>query len=200
MELIIIRHGTTQGNLERRFVGMLDVPLAPEGEALAREVSRTLPPVEHIYRSPLRRCAQTAALLWPGTPETVVAALRETDFGPFEGRSHEELKDDPIYQAWIAQKGGPNFSALPVGEAPEEAAARAASGLRAVAEDMAARNLQRAAVVSHGGTIMGMLSQFGRPERDYYGWMCPNCGGFRMELEPGPLLRLLEQVGNRKRL
>ena len=174
MELIIIRHGTTQGNLERRFVGMLDVPLAPEGEALAREVSRTLPPVEHIYRSPLRRCAQTAALLWPGTPETVVAALRETDFGPFEGRSHEELKDDPIYQAWIAQKGGPNFAALPVGEAPEEAAARAASGLRAVADDMAARNLQRAAVVSHGGTIMGMLSQFGRPERDYYGWMCPN--------------------------
>ena len=109
MELIIIRHGTTQGNLERRFVGMLDVPLAPEGEALAREVSRTLPPVEHIYRSPLRRCAQTAALLWPGTPETVVAALRETDFGPFEGRSHEELKDDPIYQAWIAQKGAHAF-------------------------------------------------------------------------------------------
>ena len=53
MELIIIRHGTTQGNLERRFVGMLDVPLAPEGEALAREVSRTLPLAEGYGRPPV---------------------------------------------------------------------------------------------------------------------------------------------------
>ena len=36
MELILIRHGTTQGNLERRFIGTLDVPLLPQGEELAR--------------------------------------------------------------------------------------------------------------------------------------------------------------------
>ena len=34
MELIVIRHGTTQGNLERRFIGTLDMPLAPVGEGL----------------------------------------------------------------------------------------------------------------------------------------------------------------------
>ena len=32
MELILMRHGTTQGNLERRFIGTLDVPLLPQGE------------------------------------------------------------------------------------------------------------------------------------------------------------------------
>lgn len=52
MELILIRHGTTQGNLEKRFVGTLDVPLTPQGEELARKVGPTLPKVEHIYRSP----------------------------------------------------------------------------------------------------------------------------------------------------
>ena len=36
MELILVRHGTTQGNLEKRFVGTLDVPLLPQGEELAR--------------------------------------------------------------------------------------------------------------------------------------------------------------------
>ena len=36
MELILMRHGTTQGNLERRFIGTLDVPLLPQGEELAR--------------------------------------------------------------------------------------------------------------------------------------------------------------------
>lgn len=195
LELIIIRHGTTAGNLERRFVGTMDVPLIPQGEELARQVSATLPAVERVYRSPLLRCAQTAALLWPGAAVTVIPELRETDFGPFEGKNHAELQDDPRYQAWIGQKGGPNFSALPVGESPEDAAARAERGLRAVLEDAGRRGLRRIGLVSHGGTIMGMLSRFGRPERDYYGWMCPNCGGFRMAAEPGPLLRLLEPAG-----
>ena len=72
MELILMRHGTTQGNLERRFIGTLDVPLLPQGEELARRVGATLPAVEHIYRSPLQRCRRTAELLWPGVEMTVV--------------------------------------------------------------------------------------------------------------------------------
>ncbi len=101
MELILMRHGTTQGNLERRFIGTLDVPLLPQGEELARRVGATLPAVEHIYRSPLQRCRRTAELLWPGVEMTVVDELRESDFGPFEGKNHEELKDDPsIRRGW----------------------------------------------------------------------------------------------------
>ena len=52
MELILMRHGTTQGNLERRFIGTLDVPLLPQGEELARRVGATLPAVEDIHRRP----------------------------------------------------------------------------------------------------------------------------------------------------
>ena len=89
MELILVRHGTTQGNKEKRFIGTLDVPLAPEGEELARRVGLHLPRVEHLYRSPIQRCRQTAELLWPGVEQTVVPGLRETDFGPFEGKNHE---------------------------------------------------------------------------------------------------------------
>ena len=43
MELILMRHGTTQGNLERRFIGTLDVPLLPQGEELARRGGATPP-------------------------------------------------------------------------------------------------------------------------------------------------------------
>lgn len=194
MELILIRHGTTQGNLERRFTGLLDVPLAPQGEDLARRVRPTLPLVEHIYRSPLTRCRQTAELLWPGVAHTVVPELRETDFGPFEGKNHEELKDDPLYQAWISDR--PNFSALPVGESGEECARRARAGLDKVLTDAEAQGFHQVGVVSHGGTLMGLLSQVGVPERDYYGWMCPNCGGFRTEWLPEEgKLKALEPVG-----
>ena len=105
MELILIRHGTTRGNLERRFIGLTDIPILPEGEALAREVSKTLPLVDHVYHSPLIRCVQTARLLWPDADMTAVDDLHETDFGPFEGKSHQELKDDPRYRAWLDSAG-----------------------------------------------------------------------------------------------
>ena len=187
MELILIRHGTTQGNLEKRFIGTLDVPLAPQGEELARQVGPTLPRVEHIYRSPLMRCRQTAQLLWPGVDMTVIDELREADFGPFEGKNHEELKDDPLYQAWIGQGDRLNFAAMPVGETAEQVVDRVSIGLEKLVKDAAAHGFARVGVVSHGGALMGLLSKYGRPEREYYGWMCPNCGGFRMELNPHTL-------------
>ena len=194
MELILIRHGTTQGNLEKRFIGMLDVPLAPQGEELARRVSPTLPRVEHIYRSPLLRCRQTAQLLWPDTEMTVIQGLRETDFGPFEGKNHQELKDDPLYQAWIGQGDRLNFAAMPVGETAEQVVDRVSAALAELVKDAAAHGYERVGVVSHGGALMGLLSKYGRPERDYYDWMCPNCGGFRMALDPDTLeLTVLEE-------
>ena len=194
MELILIRHGTTQGNLEKRFIGTLDVPLLPQGEELARRVGPTLPRVEHIYRSPLRRCLRTAELLWPGVPMTVVDELRESDFGPFEGKNHEELKDDPLYQAWIGMGEHPDFANMPVGESAQQVTDRVSRGLEKVAADAAARGCARVGVVSHGGALMSLLTKYGRPERAYYGWMCPNCGGFRAALNPDTLeLTILEE-------
>ena len=199
MELIIVRHSITQGNLEKRFIGTLDVPLLPQGEELARRVGPTLPRVgptlprvEHIYRSPLRRCLRTAELLWPGVPMTVVDELRESDFGPFEGKNHEELKDDPLYQH-------PDFANMPVGESAQQVTDRVSRGLEKVAADAAARGCARVGVVSHGGALMSLLTKYGRPERAYYGWMCPNCGGFRAELNPDTLeLTILEEYKGEK--
>ena len=193
MELILIRHGTTQGNKERRFIGVMDVPLAPEGEELARQVGPTLPAVDHVYRSPLIRCAQTADLLWPDAEKTVISQLRETDFGPFEGKNHEELKDDPLYQQWITTA---DFAKIPVGESAEAAVERASEGLRLLLADAKEHGYERVGVVSHGGTLMGLLWRFGRPERDYYNWMCANCGGYRARVQEDPLtLEVLEPVG-----
>lgn len=193
MELILIRHGTTPGNLEHRFIGVTDHPLAPEGEELARAAAAKLPPVEHIYRSPLLRCEQTAALLWPGVAETVIPELRETDFGCFEGKNHEELKDDPLYIRYLREG---DFSKVPVGESAEEAAARAVRGLEKLVTDAAARGISRAGVVVHAGTIMGLLWRCGVPARPgYYDWMCANCGGYRVAVREDPLaLEVLDSL------
>ena len=196
MELILIRHGTTQGNLERRFIGRTDLPLLPAGEDLSRRVGASLPPVDHVYHSPMLRCVQTARLLWPGSGMTAVEDLRETDFGPFEGKNHEELKDDPLYQRWIT---APDPGAVPVGESAQAVARRVSCGLRALLEDARSRGYGRVGVVSHGGALMALMACFGRPERpSLYDWSCPNCGGWRAAVEEPLALRVLDTVGGER--
>ena len=93
MTVYLIRHGQTQGNLERRYIGSTDQPLCPQGrEALE---GREMPSVDGLYVSPLLRCRQTAAILFPNRGMEVVEDLRECDFGAFEGRTYEELKTTP---------------------------------------------------------------------------------------------------------
>ena len=52
MELLLLRHSITPGNLKKQYVGITDQPLAPEGEALAREKQKDMPPVEALWISP----------------------------------------------------------------------------------------------------------------------------------------------------
>lgn len=194
MELILIRHATTQGNLEHRFIGTTDLPITEDGAAQARQVAPTLPAVDHIYRSPLLRCRQTAELLWPGVEHTSIPQLRETDFGPFEGKNHEELKDDPLYQAWISENA--DLTKIPVGETALQVAQRAAEGVRLLVADADKNGYQRVGVVIHGGTMMGILHSFAPPSEDYYTWLAGNCGGYWARVCENPFsLEILQTVG-----
>ena len=84
MRWILIRHGKTKGNLEGRYIGCRsDEPLCPEGRADLKQ--RVYPAVSRVYASPMRRCLETAGLLYPDAPVEIVPDLRECDFGTFEG-------------------------------------------------------------------------------------------------------------------
>lgn len=171
MTVYLIRHGQTQGNLERRYTGSTDQPLCPQGrEALA---GRRLPAVERVYASPLRRCRETAALLYPDTPCEIVEDLRECNFGAFEGRTYEELKDDPAYRAWLDTAG---MAAPPGGESRAEVSRRTTAAFRAIAARHGPEDAL--ALVVHGGTIMALLEAL-EDRRAFYRWQVPNGGGFR---------------------
>ena len=108
MELLMIRHSSTRGNLLRQYVAPQDHPLAPEGVALAERRRGEMPPIDGLWVSPMLRCRQTAEILFPGVEQRLVDALKECDFGTFEGKTWAELKDNPIYQAWLA--GDPHIA------------------------------------------------------------------------------------------
>lgn len=180
MELLLMRHSITPGNLERRFVGSTDQPLAPQGLALAREIAPLLEPVDHLYRSPMLRCAQTAALLWPGVETTVIDDLRETNFGPLEGMDSAQAQQTDLYRQWSRGELGP-------GEVVEDSRPRVAEAILSLGRDALEKGYRKVAVVAHGGVFMGLLAQYGRPEQAPYDWLLPNCGGYRVQLCLDPL-------------
>ena len=170
MTVYLIRHGKTQGNVERRYIGSTDQPLCPRGREELQ--GKTAPAADKIIASPLLRCRETAAILYPGRDVEIVDDLREGDFGAFENHTYEELKDDPRYQAWLDSAGA---AAPPGGESRGEQQERTVRAFRAVMAQC--REEERLALVVHGGTIMCLLEAL-EPSHRFYDWQAPNGGGY----------------------
>ena len=84
MRILLIRHGLTAGNKEKRYIGRTDEPLCPEGLAALGQCS--YPCCAALVSSPMQRCRQTAQILFPAQKIHICEALRECDFGDFEGK------------------------------------------------------------------------------------------------------------------
>lgn len=95
----LIRHGLTEGNRLRRYIGRTDEPLCAAGRAALS--AAPLKGIETVYVSPLLRARETAAILFPHARQIVVDDLREMDFGAFENRSADDMKNDAAYRAWV---------------------------------------------------------------------------------------------------
>ena len=104
--------------------------------------------------SPLRRCQETAEILFPEQKVRIIDQLAECDFGAFENKNYKELSDDPRYQAWIDSNG---IMAFPGGESKEECAVRNLEGFQRAVTTCIRENISEAALVVHGGTIMNIM-------------------------------------------
>ena len=160
-ELVLVRHGETAWNRDRRIQGQLDTPLNAEGVRQARAAARRLaadarragagasPPV--LVSSDLLRCRQTAepiaAALDVGLG--LDARLRERHFGVFQGRTWPEiLRDDADRAAgWLARD--PDLE-VEGGESLRAFARRAGDALATLAAAHRGRTL---IVVTHGGVL-----------------------------------------------
>jgi probable phosphoglycerate mutase len=151
--LVAIRHAPTGWNRARRLQGRTDVPLDPEGEAVAR--SWCADPAWRGYRvlsSPLARARETAALLFPKREIGLDPRLAEMNFGAWEGRSLAELRDEPGGEAGARERMGLDFRA-PGGESPREVQHRLRPLLQEIAADGAP-----CIIVAHKAVLRAMLS------------------------------------------
>lgn len=174
VELYLIRHGKTYGNTLGRYIGTTDEALCPEGIAGLKTVH--YPEVEAVFASPMKRCVETAELLFLGMRVQCFGKLRECDFGAFENKNYRELEDHPAYQAWVDSGG---TLAFPGGESPEAFRKRCREGFLEVLAVIRKKQYKRAALVVHGGTIMSILEAYAVPRKGFYDWQVKNGAGYR---------------------
>ncbi len=179
--LYLIRHGITQGNLDGKYIGQTDLPLCEQGAQTIRSLAamEVYPNVGKVYSSPLKRCLETAEIIYPERQLMIVDELAEMDFGDFEGKKQADIAQLPEYIAWI--KGGAE-ACPPNGEKFADFRLRCISGLDVVFSDMMEKDITRAAVVTHGGVITDLLAGYGLPKGRPADFMCGPGEGFEIIL------------------
>ncbi|MEG1449111.1 MAG: histidine phosphatase family protein, partial [Oscillospiraceae bacterium] len=183
-----IRHGITQGNLEGRYIGRTDLPVCDEGRQLLEQFQHECiyPGFDKIYTSPLVRCKQTAEILFPQYTHTIVENFTEVDFGDFENKTMDELKDDEKYNLWVTDAIN---NPPPNGENSADFLTRLYNAVDFVFKDMCKEGIHEAAVITHGGVIMSLLSAYGLPRLPMNEWLTENGTGFTIIINPQMWLR-----------
>lgn len=182
VECVFLRHGVTRSNTRKCYLGRTDEPLCKLGkeELRQRKAQNYYPQVDYLFVSPMTRCLETAAILYPNRNPIVIEEWQEMDFGAFEGKNYHDLAGDERYQAWIDSNGELPF---PDGENKTEFIQRCDKGLWRMLEmlkeqwkaDVTQESCGKenngekvisVGILAHGGTLMSLLSLY--HGGDYY--------------------------------
>jgi probable phosphoglycerate mutase len=155
--IILIRHGETAWNAQRRLQGYLDIPLNPEGERQAALLAASLAaePIDLIVSSDLARARQTAQAVASVRGMTVHTdpQLRERCYGGFEGLLYSEI-EARFPTEFIAWQARDVDAELPPGKNPAETfRAFYARATGAILAWGAANPGKTIALVAHGGVL-----------------------------------------------
>lgn len=186
MRIIFIRHGLTDGNRLKKYIGTTDESLCTEG--ISQLKKREFPECSLLFTSPMKRCIQTAEIIYPNLKYTVIDDLMECDFGLFENKNYLELNGNEYYQNWIDSGGTLPF---PDGESVEHFKGRCISAF-----DKIVRNINPSETVSfvvHGGTIMSVLEKYAFPHGNYYDFSLKNAECYITEFD-GNIINILEKI------
>lgn len=155
VDLYFIRHGLTEGNKQRQYIGWSDVPLLEEGKTSVQMFKDQLPDMGLVFSSDLLRCVETTELLFPGCRYGRSSSLREIHFGDWETCTYEGLRDNDLYRAWVSR---PDRFTPPRGESYPHFQQRVNRFLLYLLRVVEKQQVQSAAVVTHGGPLREMVS------------------------------------------
>lgn len=193
--VLLIRHGQSRGNAERRFGGHTATPLSGRGHRQAEATARCLKSegVTAIYSSDLARAIETARPLskMTGLPIQGTNAFRERSVGVMEGLTFEDAaQQHPEQYAALLRRDFEHI--LTGGESYRQLLDRAWQKL----DEIIAQNRGgKIAVFSHTGTIcilaLHLMGALDAPELKPVWISSANCGITRFELRHDGFVRVL---------
>lgn len=173
--IALFRHGLTEENKRKAYLGWNDSPLCPESKRIG-----TRKRYDHYFSSDLQRCITTVKLLFPNNDLTVLQELREMNFGEWEGKTYYDLKEDKLYQKWLSD---PLFSSPPGGESFQTFTKRVDTGWKFISQHIISGNYNSGAIVTHGGVIRYLLSKFAPEQRDFWSWQTSHNQGYELRFD-----------------
>ncbi|HEX6285750.1 MAG TPA: histidine phosphatase family protein [Pyrinomonadaceae bacterium] len=193
--VLLIRHGQSEGNAERRFGGHTATPLSPRGRRQAQALARALKDegLTALYSSDLARAVETAEPLakLTGLAINSTTAFRERSVGVMEGLTFENAaQQHPEQYAALLRRDFEHV--LTGGESYRQLLDRAWQKLD---EIIAQNEGGKIAVFSHTGTIcilaLHLMGALDAPELKPVWITSANCGVTRFELVEDGLVRVL---------
>lgn len=189
-DLILIRHGWSEGNERRLLYGHLDLPLTEQGKETLRGYREKYdyPETDRYYSSPLLRCQQTFHCLYPDHElDGILPEFIELSFGDAEGESELYAGGyDEYFRRWNTGERLWN------GETCHEIRKRVDLGVRHLFKKMMDEGTRSATVVCHSGVIKSILMNVGLMSNDFMSVFVHQGMGYELNFDyDGTDLRLL---------
>jgi alpha-ribazole phosphatase len=188
-ELLLVRHGQTDSNLQGRWQGWDGVPLNQQGEweaaLTARRLAQTEEAIAALYASPLRRAWQTAERIGEALNLRPVPhdGLKEMNFGRISGITLEEFQErySDLHRRWT-DKMDLSF-AFPGGEQRAQFFQRVGEAIEGIVER---HPDQKVMAVAHGGSLRACLVHYLPDEfSQWWTYELGNCSLTRLEVRDG---------------
>ncbi len=183
-----IRHGAISSTLSGHYIGVTDVPLSDEGRREIRRLDATMsyPYAKVVFTSPLKRCTETARLIYPNVEPLVIDQLSEYHFGEWENKTAEDLRGNATFSKWLA---GDNSVKPPRGESNADFTRRICVMFESIVDGMMKTGTTDAAIVTHGGVMNLLLAVYGLPQAKPFDWACDNGYGYSLRITPSLWMR-----------
>jgi 2,3-bisphosphoglycerate-dependent phosphoglycerate mutase len=161
-QLVLIRHGQSQWNLENRFTGWIDIPLSPKGEEEARNAGEKIKgfKFDKVYTSVLQRAIKTYEIAseaagFNSLPVEKDQALNERMYGDLQGLNKDDMRKK--FGAEQVHKWRRSYDiAPPNGESLKDTAARVLPYWHSHIEPdlKAGKNIL---IVAHGNSLRALI-------------------------------------------
>ena len=176
--VVLLRHGVPEANERRLYCGATDIPLSEAGrlELENKRCAGGYPDIRgfKVITSGMLRAEETLFALYGTVKHEREFDLREMDFGAFEMRSYEDLKDEPEYRRWL--EGDNEKNVTPGGESGELMCRRVFNCF-----DRLLQKNERLLLVLHGGPIAALMERsFPSQGKSRYDWQPRGGEGYEL--------------------